>query len=99
MTIERHVYIKLNPDDATDKGRTEVVERTRSLATIPGVRNVEVGVPADPSSLAAWDVCIRLQFDSLDAVEPYREHSVHRSYVDDFLKPRLAVLKAWNFEI
>ena len=35
---------------------------------------------------------------SLEDVDPYREHPVHRSYVDDFLKPRLAVLKAWNFE-
>ena len=38
-------------------------------------------------------------FESLDAVEPYRIHPDHRSYVDDFLKPRLAVIKAWNFKL
>jgi len=99
VTIERHVYIKLNADHATDRGRTEVVERTRTLATIPGVRNCEVGVAADANALTAWDVTIRLTFDSIDAVEPYRDHPVHRSYLEEFLKPRLSVLKAWNFDM
>ena len=97
--IERHVYIKLNDDHQTDARRAEVVERTRELSDVPGVIDVTVGVPVDEGSRAAWDVAIRLRFESIDAVEPYRVHPDHRSYVDDFLKPRMAVIKAWNFEV
>ena len=97
--IERHVYVKLKDEHATDEARSQAVERTRELASIPGVLSVSVGTPADLSSLAAWDFCIRLEFESIEAVEAYRVHPDHQRYLDEFLAPRADVRKAWNFEV
>lgn len=97
--IERHVYIKLNDEHSNPTERAAVVERSRGLSALPGVVDVTVGVPVDDGSRTAWDVAIRLRFESIDAIEPYRVHPEHRRYVDEFLKPRLAVITAWNFEV
>ena len=97
--IERHVYVKLNDEHATDESRAQAVERSRELASIPGVLSVSVGTPADLSSLAAWDFCIRLEFESIEAVEAYRIHPDHQRYLEEFLDPRTTVKKAWNFEV
>jgi len=96
--IERHVYIKLNDDLAQEQGRAEVAAKSRELATIPGVLRLDVGLPADPASLAAWDLCLRLEFESLEAVEAYRVHPDHVRYLD-FLATRAAARKAWNFRV
>ncbi|MDD9934949.1 MAG: Dabb family protein [Myxococcales bacterium] len=97
--VERHVYVKFKSDYANPASREEAAVRSRALSEIPGVTSVRVGIPADESSLAAWDMCIALTFDSLDAVEPYRVHPDHQAFLDDFLNPRAEVKKAWNFEV
>ncbi len=40
-----------------------------------------------------------LRFDDLAAVEVYRAHENHVRYMDTFLRPMLAVIKVWNFEL
>lgn len=98
--IERHVYIKLEDAHAHKEGRAAVVEETlRVLPALPGVMAVSVGTPADPRSESSWDLFITLRFETLEAVEHYLPLPRHRAYVDDFLKPRLACIKAWNFEL
>ena len=98
MTLLRHVYIKLNDAHQTDAAKREVVDRSQQvLPGIASVQSLSVLVPADDSSRAAWDICLTLIFDSMDAFESYRTDPDHRAYVDEFLKPRMAVLKAWNF--
>ena len=37
--------------------------------------------------------------DDLNAVEDYRAHENHRRYMDVFLRPMLAMIKVWNFEL
>jgi hypothetical protein len=39
-----------------------------------------------------------VRFDSLDDVAPYVAHPQHRTYVDEYLRPKLELIKAWNFE-
>ena len=98
--IRRVVVIKLkdawsNPDD-----RAAAARHTHEvLEPIDEVRTIEVSLPADPRSLAAWDLCLTLTFDDLDAAERYREDRRHRAYVDVFLRPMLEVIKVWNFDI
>ncbi len=72
-------------------------EARRALACIPSIASFEVGAPADAHAEAAWDICLRVRFASIDDVEPYRLHPAHRAFVDEFLKPRVEVIKAWNF--
>lgn len=96
--ITRIVLIKLNDDHATETGRAAVVAHTKSVfAGLPGVGSFDVGGPADEHSTAAWDVIIRVHFDNLDQVKAYGVEPTHRDYVDNYLNPRAAMKKAWNF--
>ncbi|MFT7623647.1 MAG: hypothetical protein ACI9WU_002830, partial [Myxococcota bacterium] len=96
--IQRIVLIKLEDAFATPEHRAEVAAHTRAVfPTIPQVKAVTVGTPADQKAVDSWDLTICVQMDSVDAYHQYAVHPIHRAYVDDYLKPKLACLKAWNF--
>jgi hypothetical protein len=97
--IERYVFIKLTGEYATPEGRAAVAERSRGLSELAGVRSLRLGLPADERAAAAWDLSMVLCFDDLEAVERYRGHREHRAYVDEFLAPRTAAIKVWNFTV
>ncbi len=97
MTVQRHVYLKFKDEFSSPAAIAEVVERTAVLAEVPQVRALHVGQPCDAASAKAWDLVLMLEFDGADDVDPYREHPVHMAYYHDYLKPRLEVIKAWNF--
>ena len=96
--IERIVLVKLTDEEV--HRRSEIADHSREvLRLIPGVEDVHVGRPADKPSADAWDLSQVLRFRSLNDVEAYRIHPDHRAYVDGYLKPRIAAIKAWNFEV
>jgi len=98
--IDRYVFVKLTDDYATLAGRDEVVKHTHNvLRGLPGVVALTVGTPADERCEAMWDISIVVRFANLEDVETYRVHPTHRSYVDDFLRPKMAAIKAWNFVV
>lgn len=98
--IDRIVLFKLKEAYAHDAARREVAAHSRQvLASVPGVEEVRVGVPADAAAGKSWDLSVVVRFASLDAVEAYRVHPVHRAYVDEYMRPRMEVVKAWNFEV
>ena len=98
MAIERHVYIRLKPEHQSPLGRRALQEASAKLAHVPGVTALSLRAPADEHALAAWDLCLVLEFEDLDAVAGYRDHPDHRAYVDTYLAEHAAVIKAWNFE-
>lgn len=96
--LDRIVLLQLNDDHATDAGRQEVAKHSEEvLKALPGVVDVRVGVAADDATLEEWDVSLLVRLDSADAIESYRVHPDHRSYVDEFLRPRLKSIRALNF--
>jgi hypothetical protein len=97
--IERYVFVKLKPEHATDAGRAEVRARSQALASVPGVRGLAVGTPADASALAAWDLSLVVRLDSLADVERYLDSPGHEAYWEGFLEARVQVVKYWNFEV
>ncbi|MGB5813401.1 MAG: Dabb family protein [Polyangiales bacterium] len=98
--IQRIALFKLKDEYSNDATRTEVVARTRSdLGGLECIVDVAVGVPADAHAFKGWDLCLMVRFESLDDFDVYVDHPVHRAYVDDYLQPRLAMRKAWNFAI
>jgi hypothetical protein len=98
--IERYVFIRLEDPHATPAGRAAVVAETlRVLPALPGVLSVAVGTPADDDSARAWDVSIVVRFARVEDIDGYAEHPDHVVYVDDFLAPRMKVIKAWNFQV
>lgn len=97
--IERIVLVKLDDAHATSEGRASVAAHTKHvLSEVPGVTSVSVGVPCDERAAQSWDLSIVVGFRRYDDVQPYLQHPAHREYVDTYLSPKLAVIKAWNFE-
>jgi Stress responsive A/B Barrel Domain len=98
--IQRVVAIKLKPAYSNAADRAQAAAASREvLGAIPGVRALDVGLPADVAAEKSWDLLLLLRFDDLDAVEAYRAHANHRRYMDVFLRPMLDVIKVWNFEL
>lgn len=100
MAIDRYVFLKLAAEYATPAAREQIAAYTRkALAELPGVQAVRVGVPADDAATASWDLSIVVTFARILDVEVYRVDPRHRAYVDEYLAPRIVVIKAWNFDI
>jgi hypothetical protein len=98
--ILRTVFVKLHDEWSSARARSSVIAHTRkALQPILGTTELMVGSPADGHSTAAWDLCIQLRFDSTDAVNEFMNHPTHRAYIDQFLKPKMLVIKAWNFSV
>lgn len=96
--IERHVYLKFKDEFVNDQAIDDVVSTTPAmLSTVPQVRGLRIGRPCDAKSRDAWDLVLVVAFDSADDVEAYRVHPDHKRYYLEYLKPRLEVIKAWNF--
>jgi hypothetical protein len=98
--IERTVLVKLKEPFTGEVERREIASYSRdALAIVPGVTGVSVAVAADEKSSTSWDLAIAVRFDALEDVPAYGAHPAHRAYVDDYLRPRMETLKAWNFEV
>jgi hypothetical protein len=96
--VERYVFLRLKKEHAHESEKV-MQEARRALEQIPRIVSFSVGAPADEHAQDAWDVCLRLCFETIYDVEPYRVHPAHRRFVDQFLTPRLDVVKAWNFKV
>lgn len=98
--IERITLIKLEPQWATDEQRASLARQaTEHLSGLPGLLSLRVGLPADEPSLRSWDLSLVARFTALEEVQPYLDHPTHRDYIEQQLGPRVAVLKAWNFQL
>jgi len=98
--VQRIVLIKLDDPFTEPAARSEIAEYSRKeIARVPGVRDVTVGISADEATEGDWDLSLVVHFDRIEDVAPYGAHPVHRAYVDDYLRPKLAFIKAWNFAV
>jgi len=100
VVIERVVLIKLQAASADHEQRGEIARHSReALLGVPGVRGVTVALAADERAAADWDLCLTVRFDTIEDIPGYVAHPLHRAYVDDYLRPRVEFIKAWNFEV
>jgi len=98
--IERIVLLKLQEEFATEEALAELVERSRDvMPKLPGVVGCSVGLAADEKSGDQWHISLVVRFASLDDLPLFADHPDHRSYVDEFIRPRLASIAAYNFEV
>lgn len=94
--VQRIVLIKLRAPFDSEGGRAEVAEISRKLLPqVPGVTGVEIGT-ASAATGESWDLLLKVSFENIEAVEPYRVHPVHLEY-RDAIADKMEVLKAWNF--
>lgn len=93
--VERIILLKLN-DPST---RAEVAALTvDALSKLPDLEELSVGVPADEAAEKSWDVSIVLGVANLALLNTVLESALFTSYLEDTLKERCTVTKAWNFE-
>ena len=96
--IRRYVFFRFEHAYRGNDAMNDILSEThRVLQTVPGVEMYEIGTPADEKAMAAWDLSITATFASRAVLESYIQHPRHREYVDEFIKPKLEVIKAWNF--
>ena len=98
--IERIVLLQMKEELSSGEALEEVAQRSREvLPALPGVLACHVGLAADERTAAAWHIALVLRFASADDIPPYAAHPDHRAYVDDYLRPKLASIAAFNFEV
>ena len=98
--VERYVFLKLHDEEANAAGRDAIRDEVmRVFPGLPGVRQVRVAYAADANALAAWDVVLIVSFDRVEDTGPYAVAPAHKAFVDEFLAPRVAMKKAWNFDV
>ncbi|NOY27874.1 MAG: Dabb family protein [Oligoflexia bacterium] len=95
--ITRYIFIKLTEAGLADRADLATA-CVPGLGAVPGVRAVQVALPADPDSAHSWDLCLKVRFDDIAAVQAYVPHPVHRAFVADVLAPVVACKRVWNFE-
>lgn len=91
--IERFVFAKLT-DPTLREAITEAA--LEILPTVPGVRGVRAGLPADAGA-EVWDLVLVIRFDRIEDVAIYADHPIHVGFVQRHLAPNVEVKKAWNF--
>lgn len=96
--VERIVLVKLHDEHLPQRAALARLSEQR-LREVPGVVEVTATVPADEPSAASWDLCLRLRFADLAAVQAYVPHPVHRAYLAEVLEPVASFKKAWNFTL
>ena len=96
--ITRNVFMKFKDDF---QGDIEIKHTRKETMRVFGqllmVRDFKVEEPADELSKKAWDLSLTVFFENNEGLEQYKSDETHRQYVDQFLRPRLEVIKAWNF--
>lgn len=72
-----------NPDSGDDK--QELIKGLQTLAAIPVVKQLRIGVPATTEKRDvvdnSWQVSEMMLFDSLDDQKFYQEHPLHQEFV------------------
>ena len=97
---ERHVLVKLNDDWATEERIAEVRSHSESvLSKLPGVQSMRSGIPSKMHGAKGWDLCFVMGFAREEDIEPYRVHPDHLAFLNDFLLPKTAAKRVWNFSM
>jgi hypothetical protein len=97
--IERLVFLQFTEELRTDDKRKEIAAHSENvLRTVPQVREIRAIVALDDKTREDWDLLLAIRLADASDLEPFRVDSIHRDYVDNYLKPKIAQIKAWNFQ-
>lgn len=96
--IARIVLLKLH--EAAMAGREDFARSALDfLRALPMVRDVRIGLPADPDSARSWDLSLQVFLADQAALDAYLADPSHQAFVAAEILPRSAVRKAWNFAL
>ena len=93
--VERIMLLKL----VAGESRDDIARLTQSsLAALPALRELSVGLPSDAASEKSWDVSLILRFASQAELDAALASSVFQHYLDVQLAGKCQVTKAWSFQ-
>ena len=96
--IDRMVFVRLKDEYRSDAERRAIAAHSQdALRTVPQVRAIHVATALDDKTRQDWDLLLVIQLESVEDLEPFRTDPIHRDYVDNYLKPKMAQIKGWNF--
>jgi hypothetical protein len=82
--VVHHVFFWLK-DPSSPADMEQLLTGLKSLADIPGIRELYIGLPAPTGQRdvvdASWQVSELMFFDNLDAQAGYQQHPLHRTFV------------------
>ena len=83
--IVHHVFFWLKRPGSLEDRET-LIAGLRSLADIPVIRKLEIGVPASTERRevvdASFDVSELMVFDGIADQKVYQDHAIHRDFID-----------------
>lgn len=95
-----HVVLLWLKDSGNAQQRVLLIEATRRLRDIPGVREIRVGevVPGERDIVDdSFDIGIYFYFDTVDAMQAYLEHPLHRQVVKSAISPLVSRIRVHDF--
>lgn len=93
--FERIILFKLEDPNS----RREVAALSvAALQDLPEVEELSVGVPADLASEKSWDLSVVIGAHSLALLDNLLESEAFKGYLEQTMKGRYQVVKAWSFE-
>ena len=73
-----------------------VIKRTKEvLPPIPGVKSLQIGKITNDN----YNFGLIILFEDRGALDNFSSHPDHRDYVDNFLKPKINDIVAYNIEL
>ncbi len=95
-----HVVLLWLNEPGNVEHRRELIEVSRSFASIPGIVSVKVGAPVVSEREVvddSFDVGVCLEFRSRDALDAYRSHPAHVEAIANTLQPLVAKSVVYDF--
>ncbi len=95
-----HVVLLWLNEPGNVEHRRELIEVSRSFASIPGIVSVKVGTPVVSEREVvddSFDVGLYLEFRSRNALDAYRSHPAHVQAIANALQPLVAKSVIYDF--
>ena len=92
------VWLKRPGDEAA---RKRVIEESKKLAEIPGVRSVSAGsvIPSPRQVVdSSFDVAVVMTFWSKEDLERYTAHPKHQALVQNVIRPLVERYRIYDFQ-
>lgn len=100
IMIKHIVLFQLRQDISDETRRTVMDTFKREIEalphSIPCIRQIHVGFNVNPAE--KWDVCLESTFDSLQDLDIYAQHPLHKAAAGDFV-PYVAGRACTDFEV
>ncbi len=80
--------------------RERIINVSQGLKEIPTVQKISVGQPVTSNRKIvddSFDVGLTMTFKSIEDMQRYLAHPMHRNAVEDVLKPLAAEIKVYDF--